>query len=188
MSHIRILLDKLHLYRLTGSHAYRLAYPIIIASLFAWGCSDDPAGAADAGDPTVIPAACNPLGGPSCLAPWPSSVYLDPADTPTGYRVALPVEAMPVNYEDVSIDPAAYNRYDGFAPSGHMVALFPAGVSSEGLPPHTDPGASLAADSATVVINMDSGERLLHFAEIDMNAVFPEDRALIIRPLVRMTA
>lgn len=141
-------------------------------------------------DPKVvisdIPDECNPLGGVSCLLPWPSAAYLTEADTATGVRVDLPAAAMPVNFDGSALDPAPYNRFDGFAPSGALVAMFPSGVGSEGLVPHTDPGASLAADSATIVLDMDRGERVLHFAEIDMNQVYPEDRALIIRPLVRL--
>jgi hypothetical protein len=147
------------------------------------GCSSDP------DDQTItsdIAPECNPLGGVACLMPWPSSVYLTEASTATGYRLALPAEAMPVNVNGSALDPGPYNRFDGFSPSGPILAAFPNGVSAEGLPSHRDPAASLAADSATVVVNMDTGERLLHFAEIDMNQIYPEDRALVIRPLERM--
>src|SRR5688572_29599213 len=84
----------------------------------------------DNGGGSDVPDACNPLGdGASCLAPWPSSAYLAPDDgTTSGYRVALPVEGMPVNIDGVVIDPAPWNRMDGFSPSGALLAFFPGGV------------------------------------------------------------
>jgi hypothetical protein len=135
---------------------------------------------------TGAPDACNPLGGTACMMPWPSAAYLAEADTVTGYRIDIPTEAMPINVDGRVIDPAPYNRYDGFAPSGVILAAFPGGVAADGLPPHTDPGASLAADSPIVVLNVDTGERLAFFAEIDMNTRHADQRALIIRPLERM--
>lgn len=135
-----------------------------------------------------IPSACNPLGaGVACLMPWPSAAYLvDDASTATGVRVDLPAAAMPVNVNDVAIDPAPWNRFDGFAPSGVILAAFDGGVSADGLPPHTDIAQSLAADSPIVILNMDSGERLAFFAEVDMNTDEPAQRTLIIHPLERM--
>ncbi|HTE52991.1 MAG TPA: hypothetical protein VK698_19195 [Kofleriaceae bacterium] len=132
--------------------------------------------------------ACNPLGdGNICLMPWPSSAYLEPdSSTATGFRVALPVDGMPENFDSIVIDPAPWNRFDGFSPSAAMLASFPGGVSADGLPTHADPAQSLADDSLTVVVNMETGERLIHFAEVDMNIVAPEERTLIIRPLERM--
>jgi len=139
------------------------------------------------GSGTDIPDACNPLGGTTCLMPWPSAAYqVADASTASGYRLDIPIEAMPVNVDDIAIDPAPWNRLDGFSPSGAMLAAFPAGVSADGLPGHDDPSASLADDSLTVVVNIDTGERLLHFAEVDMNTEDPTQRTLIIRPLERM--
>jgi hypothetical protein len=139
------------------------------------------------GDSTGIADACNPVGEAACLMPWPSSAYLiADATTETGYRVDIPVEAMPTNTDNRTVDSAVFNTYDGFAVAGPILAAFSTGVSADGLPPHTDPGASLAADSSVVIVNMDTGNRLIIFAEVDMNANDPTQRALIIRPLERM--
>ncbi|HEU5060655.1 MAG TPA: hypothetical protein VFU21_29190, partial [Kofleriaceae bacterium] len=129
----------------------------------------------------------NPLGGTTCLMPWPSAAYqVADSSTESGYRLDIPLEAMPVNVDEIAVDPAPWNRHDGFSPSGAMLAAFPGGVSPDGLPGHQDPAASLADDSLTVVVEIDSGERLLHFAEVDMNIEDPALRTLIIRPLERM--
>ncbi len=139
-------------------------------------------------EPEGLPAECNPLGnGVSCMMPWPSSTYLvEDASTQTGYRVDLPFEAMPTNADGITIDPVMFNNYDGFGNAAPILAAFETGVSAEGLPPHTDVGAAFAADAPVVVINMETRQRLTIFAEVDMNASNPLERALIIRPLERM--
>jgi hypothetical protein len=151
-------------------------------TLLGSACSDDPS----TPPPLDIDDACNPLGTSACLLPWPSAAFLREADTVTGVALDLPADAMPVNTDGVAVSPAAFNRMDGFAPSGAMMVAFPSGVSAEGLPGPDEAEASLAADAPIVVLAVDTGERLPYFAEIDANALFPEDRMLLIRPLVRM--
>jgi hypothetical protein len=130
---------------------------------------------------------CNPLGGQACLLPWPSSAYLvTDATSATGYRVSLPIEGMPVNIDEIPIDPTRLNRHDGFSPNAVIVAAFPTGVSPVGLPPHTDIAGSVGADSSILILNMETGERVPLFAEVDLNTEDVTQRALLIRPLARM--
>jgi hypothetical protein len=139
-------------------------------------------------DPLEVPEQCNPLGaGASCMMPWPSSAYLavDSA-TETGFHLDVPIEAMPINNDQIYVDPAPINRWDGFSPSGPILASFPAGVSADGLPPLDHPEESLEADSPIVLVNMETGERAPFFAEVDMNQADPLLRTLIIRPVVRL--
>jgi hypothetical protein len=147
----------------------------------------DPDGVATETQSPAIADACNPLGGLSCLLPWPSSVYLD-ADprTATGLRVSVPALAMPVNSDGVAIDPAPLARHDGFSSGGLLVVAFPNGVSEADLPGHRDVAASVADSSPIVLLDMSTGARQPFFAEIDHNPYLPKDRALIIRPLRRL--
>ncbi|ACY17391.1 alpha/beta hydrolase family protein [Haliangium ochraceum] len=158
------------------------------------GCGDDAAPAPDGGAPMPdadaapdIAPACHPLGFQACLMPWPSAAYLSAADTATGVRVDLPAEAMPTSSAGVRADPAPFARFDGFAPSGPILLAFPDGVAAEGLPGPGQAEASLAADAPIVLVDMDRGERVAYFAQVDANAIFPEDQVLIIRPLARLT-
>ncbi len=134
-----------------------------------------------------IPAECNPLGGQSCMLPWPSAAFLaeDPA-TETGFRLALDVATMPQNIDGFAVDPAFFNRFDGFAPSGPIVTVFPTGVNGANLPHPDRPDESMAATSPIVLLDMDRMERAPFFAEIDQNVNVVEERALIIRPLIRL--
>src|SRR5512140_3068011 len=126
----------------------------LLLVLVVAACGDD-------GNSSPIPEACNPLGGEGCLLPWPSLSYLkaDPS-TATGYRLDLPLEAMPVNTDQIAIDPGPLNaRWDGFSPTAPLLAMFPQGVSPDGLPSWKTPDDSLAASSPIVVLDLDHGER-----------------------------
>ena len=142
--------------------------------------------ACSGGNDTGIPDACNPLGGLGCLKPWPSMAYVAADSTSnTGVTVAVPIEAMPVNGDGITVDPKPLNRWDGFSPSGTILVGFPGGVSGVGLPGFMDPDASLAADAPIILLDLDTGERAPYFAEIDQNE--PVANAdLIIRPLARL--
>lgn len=154
---------------------------LIVLGLFAAACGDE------GGNTSGIPDPCNPLGGEGCLLPWPSAVYTTTdATSRTGLRVDLPIEAMPTNEDRVAIDPAWVNRWDGFSPTGPLLVAFPTGVSPVGLPSHQDPDASLAPGSPVVLVNIDTGERVPLFAEVDQNTEDVTKRDLIIRPLARL--
>lgn len=153
----------------------RTCFALALALLGA--CGDD----SSASDP------CNPLGGEGCLLPWPSMAYVDAdADSTTGFRLAIPREGMPINADQIIFEPDRLNRWDGFSAIGPLLAMFPEGVSADGLPSWRDPDASLAADSPIVLVNVETGERAPFFAEVDQNQTDPTKRALIIRPLARL--
>jgi hypothetical protein len=119
--------------------------------------------------------------------PWPSSAYLKKdSTTETGFRVDIPLAAMPTNEDEVTIDPAPLNRYDGFSMTAPMLARFETGVSPTGLPSFKNPDESLAQDSPIVLIDLDTKERAPFFAEVDANTMDVNVRNLIIRPLGRL--
>ena len=124
-----------------------------------------------------------------CLLPYPSSVFLKPdPTTATGYRVNYERDALPANVDGVHVDPTELNTLDGFSPGPIIEALFPQGVDLEasGVAPITDPARSLQADSPTVIIDAETGDRVPHFAELDAQATSPATQALLIRPEVRL--
>jgi hypothetical protein len=139
------------------------------------------------GNTSGIPDECNPLGGQGCLLPWPSMMYAEvDATTATGYRLNIPREAMPTNADGITVEPDHFNRWDGFSAIAPMLAMFPTGVSADGLPSFKNPDESLAATSPIVLVNVETGERVPFFAEVDQNTIEVTKRALIIRPLARL--
>jgi hypothetical protein len=131
---------------------------------------------------------CNPLGVIHCMTPWPSSVFeVDDASTRTGRRLAIPPGALPTTTAGVDTDPAGWNLADGFSPAAPMVMAWKGGVSPQGLPPQDNLDLSLAADSPTVILDMTTGERVPHFAEVDVYAADqPDSQALLLRPAARL--
>src|SRR5882757_1486704 len=160
----------------------RLAHASLLASLLG--------AAACGGSDTSLPveAQCNPLGINHCMTPWPSSVFeVDDATTMTGRHLAIPDKTLPTNFDGDQVDPTGWNKADGFSPAAPMVMSFPGGVSPDGLPPASDMTGSIGPDSATVVIDMTTGTRVAHFAEIDAQAEStPDSQALFIRPSQRL--
>ncbi len=149
-------------------------------SLAACGGDDDPA--------FPIESHCNPMGAGACMAPWPSSVFeVADATTPTGRRLAIPDGTLLTNANGATIDPAGWNRADGWSAAAAIVAIFPGGVDPSTLHDQTRFEQSLGADATTVLYDMTDGVRVAHFAEVDVPAAETPDRqALYIRPAARL--
>ncbi|HET9620393.1 MAG TPA: hypothetical protein VFP84_03425 [Kofleriaceae bacterium] len=146
-------------------------------------------GACGSGDTSLaIEAQCNPLGDNHCMTPWPSAVFeVDDASTATGRKLAIPDGTLPTNSDGVAADPAGWNVGDGFSPAAPMVMSWKGGVSADGLPPADNMDLSLAADSPTVILDLTTGTRVAHFAELDAQAAdTPDSQALYLRPAARL--
>ena len=132
----------------------------------------------------ATPPQCNPLGGTSCVTPWPSALYeTDDASTRTGRRLAIPAGALPINYDDVRVSPEPFNALDGFSPAAPMLMAFPTGIEPGNLVHYSSYAASVTPDSPTVLVDMSTGELVHHFAELDAPAAAePARQALFIRP------
>jgi hypothetical protein len=139
-------------------------------------------------DPVPTTATCDGLDSRSCLLPWPNAAFTvaDPS-TPTGRRLALPADAMPRNADGTPIDVTDQNRADGFSPGSAILLDLP-GVDAEtsGLAPSTDIGASLHEDAPIVVIDLDTGERVPYWAELDAQSPDDDARLLMVRPAVSL--
>ena len=142
--------------------------------------------AADAGAPR---AECNPLGFPeACMLPFPSAYYQ--ADNG---QLNLPAAAMPISSGVTSnagtpapLRPDAWNRLDGYSPIAPMLAYFRERVDPTTLVGHEQLDRSVTAMASTAIVDMTTGERIAHFAEVDVTARDGQNQALIIRPMVRL--
>jgi hypothetical protein len=155
----------------------------LLASSMLLGCSDPPVD-------EVPLAPCNPLGGAGCMAPWPSSVYLrDDPSSPTGVRLDMPIGAFPSNRDGEHLDTAPLNRHTGFSPATQIVTAFAGGVDPSNLAFWDHYERSVTDDSPTVIVDMSTGQRVAHFAEVDANerARDKSEQALYLRPAARLT-
>lgn len=131
----------------------------------------------------ATPEGCDVVDTASCMLPFPSDFLTQQdTDSPTLRRVAFPEGQLP-NASGTTFDPAAWNQLDGFSPSTPIVAYVP-DIDEErtDLPPMSDIGMSITEDSATVLVDLDTGRLVPHWAELDERAENPEQRALIIHP------
>src|SRR5215212_4409653 len=128
----------------------RLPFALALAVLGACG---------DNGQDLATPQECNPLGGSSCMTPWPSAIYeVDDDTTLTGRRLAIPLGALPTNIDDIPMDPAPYNSLDGFSSAAPMITAFATGVDPSNLVYHDNLAASVTDASPTVIVDMSNGE------------------------------
>jgi hypothetical protein len=141
----------------------------------AHGVSAGPLGPQQVGGPvgTVADAAtqdrCDPIDPAACLLPFPNDHFTrtDPT-AKTGRRLDLNPLSMPRNVEGKPIDPAEWNRNDGFSPGQPGVTMVPGlDPAHTALPSVTDPKAPLRSGSAVVAIDADTGQRHPVWAELD---------------------
>ncbi len=130
---------------------------------------------------------CEILDGMNCMLPWPSNVFTTAdADSDTGLRVNLTRDSLPANKQEVRVDPAEFNRNDGFSPSQMILAQVPGlDLEATGVPPITDLEQSQDPAAPVVVIHAETGEQHLIFGELDANTDDPDEQLFIIRPMVQ---
>ena len=147
------------------------------------------------------PDSCEVLNQASCLLPFPSSRFLEPAPTRTGFRVVYPPDALPVFdrleipfvfpptvLDSKRVDPAQFLQNDGFSPTVQALMHFPDGVDPVASDaPRLDPitrtygTRGLEASSPTLLIDWRSGNRINHWIENDSTAR-PARRVTFLRP------
>ena len=126
---------------------------------------------------------CDPLVPAYCAYPFPNNVFtVADESTASGRRLALSRTAMPPTNDGFQGDPEAFNDRDGFSPGGTILAHLP-GATAAGLADSLHIGDSLEPDSRTILLDATTGQRVPHFAEIDVNAP-PEQASLMIQPAV----
>lgn len=131
----------------------------------------------------AVQPGCDPISNGNCLLPFPNDFYTR-RDTSTGTdrRVDLPTGQLP-NVEGVTFDPSEWNRNEGWSPSTPIVVYVPNfDPDATALPPEDDIAFSTTPESATVIVDLDTGQLVPHWAEVDSRATSPENTSLILRP------
>jgi hypothetical protein len=125
---------------------------------------------------------CDPIVPEYCGYPFPNNVFTVVDDaTPTGRRLAISSAMLPRALNGSRHSPDAINERDGFSVSGTLLAYLP-GATATGLPDPLHIGDSILPSSATIVLDVDTGELFPHFTEVDLNAEGDGDRSLMIQP------
>lgn len=147
-------------------------------------------------DQEILPQAvaadrCDIIDPNYCLFPFPNN-HFTVADntTDTKRRVNLSILSMPKNVALKPIDPTEWNRNDGFSPNQPILVRIPGlDLAQSKLAPITDIAQSLAFGHPLALVDAETGQRQLAWAELDANLtkqqtalLADEGPALIIRP------
>ncbi len=138
---------------------------------------------------------CDFIAGPgnACLAPFPNDFYTrSDESSATGKRLALHPESTPKSAElpgtpskHIAVD--KINQSDGFSP-GPLLSVRIPGLDNQvafdqsGIVSNRQMSAAFSADQPVVLIDAESGERQLIWAEMDSTVTADKSRNLIIRP------
>lgn len=159
---------------------------LLALSLLA-GCGDEDELAPI--DVDVVPG-CNPLAtSDACMFPYPSSAFTrEDSASPTGVRVNLDPQKLPLRDDLFPLDVTPYNAADGFSPVAPILLHFGVNIDTESLPDPHHLELSLKDDSAIALFDLETGKRVLHFVEMDRNVVdgFEGRYAFIVRPVEPM--
>ena len=138
---------------------------LAFAVLFVVGCGTESNSAG--GTAGTLPLECDPLTPSYCGFPYPNDYWtVADATTVTGLRLALPEVTMPSNRNGAQTKSGAFNEMDGFSPGIAAMTHFP-GATVEGLATPDSIEDSMSAESPTVILNADTGERLAHWVDLD---------------------
>jgi len=135
----------------------------------------------------AIPANCEILSDKDCLLPFPSDFHtvVDEASG-THKRINLPTGQLP-NVDGVTLDPTEWNRNDGWSPSTPILAYVPGlDPTKTALPSEGNIGFSVTEQSATVIVDLTTGQLVPHWAEMDSRATSPDQQLLILRPAISL--
>lgn len=131
-----------------------------------------------------FPLACDPLVPSFCGYPFPSDARtVDDPQSPTGRRIGFKAAGLPKGKDGYEQDPAVWNRLDGFSAGSAIVTEIP-GATEEGLVGWEHLEASLEDGATTVLLDEETGERVLHFAELDRSKDLDTTPSLLIHPAV----
>ncbi len=154
---------------------------LLFASLLSCSPSSGPA-TLETGTEAAARGDCNPVEGELCLLPYPSDFFLrEDASTGTGSRVAFGPTSLPRNIDGVQMAPDFWNELDGFSTLGELLAHLPE-ASLEGVIPWDDLARVDDPDVRTVIVDVETGERVPHWVERDVFGGQPDRELLVLRP------
>lgn len=117
---------------------------------------------------------CEFLDPSHCMLPFPNDHFtVADSTTDTGRRVSLKIASMPRSaiVNNRPIDTTEWNRNDGFSPGAMLVTRVPGvDLATSGAPQLTDISVSLAKDSPVLLLDAETLEPQLVWAELDANA------------------
>jgi hypothetical protein len=142
-------------------------------------------------DPTVaVPHTdgCDNLNALHCLLPFPSDAFLiEDETTVTGLRVNYAENTLPVSgtlsNSGGSVQIESLNLLDGMSISTQIMTAFTTLPNLTGVANQYSIGLSIEPGHATTILNLDTGEKVPHWVEIDARADDASSAIVFIRTL-----
>ena len=167
-----------------------VAVVVVVSTLAAASCAGSSGGGGgEATDDAPAPearevlasapeaGACDDIDPAACLLPWPNDRFTRADDdAATGRRLDLPTDGMPANADGTRIDPAEWNRNDGFSPASHLLTVIEdLDPEASDLPVVTDLGGG---SSSLALIEVANRTPVPAWAELDASAPDPASAPL----------
>ena len=179
----------------------------IVVSMLLVGCTGEPSADSDEKGADEIEQPTNPtdnstevpedeiieIGGSEfcddtnhihCMLPFPSGAFLDVDDTrDTGYSLSIDGEAIPDTKSSVSDNMVILDRLDGFSPSTQIFTAFDEVPNITGMATQFDIGISTMDGHSSILLNLDTGEKVHHWIELDARAQEDEETIIFLRTI-----
>ena len=118
------------------------------------------------------------------MLPFPSGAFLsEDSSQDTGYRLTIDGQAIPDSRSAVSDNLVILDRLDGFSPSTQIFTAFDEVPNITGMASQFDIEASIMEGHGSVLLNMDTGEKVFHWIEVDARAQEGEETLLFLRTI-----
>ncbi|MAU85639.1 MAG: hypothetical protein CMA21_03410, partial [Euryarchaeota archaeon] len=119
-----------------------------------------------------------------CMLPFPSGAFLELDETQiTGYSLTIDGQAIPDTQSSVSDNLVILDRLDGFSPSTQIFTAFGEVPDITGMATQFDIGISTVDGHNSVLLNMDTGEKIHHWIELDVRAQDNEETIMFLRTI-----
>ena len=119
-----------------------------------------------------------------CMLPFPSGAFLrEDSSEITGYSLNIDGEAIPDTSSAESGNMVILDRLDGFSPSTQIFTAFESTPDISDMSDQFDISPSIEEGHSSILLNMDTGEKVHHWIELDARAQEGEPTILFLRTI-----
>ena len=125
---------------------------------------------------------CDNINPIHCMLPFPSSAFLvDDSSTVSGKRIDYSPTTLPGSGSKSVIEIPLINQMDGFSTSTQIMTSFSTIPNLDSVASQNDIALSMDLGHATMLVNMNTGELVEHWVEVDARAEENEESIVHIR-------
>ena len=127
---------------------------------------------------------CDDTNTDHCMMPFPSGAFLSVDSSEiTGYSLNISGEAIPDTSSAQSGNMLILDRLDGFSPSTQIFTTFESTPEIDGMATQFNISPSVESGHSSILLNMDTGEKVHHWIELDARSQEGEPTILFLRTI-----